>query len=378
MKETRPPSNPVYIVGSGSYLPGAPIPFSEIENVLGELTQAPTKIQKWIKRTHGVMAELLDIDYVHYGIDPATREFNEDNISMAVAAAKKALDAAQLAPADIDLICYGSAHQDQMPTASAQIQEALGIDVCEELAIHANCTSAYKALYLGHQLIKGGQNRNVLVLSANMASSELRAEYYNQQLVDKESLFLRWFLCDGAGALVLSDTPRSKGCFALETSFIESIGGNRKSLMFNHRPAYWLNPQEEYDKGLHHLRQRFRNELSTSTFQEEGGSIFFKGFQRMMQKSEMSLDDIRIFQINLPAKHIVDSIVDEFSTTGMNKSVFYSKLNQLGYCGPPMAFICLDKIIREENFKAGDCVASFVTEVSKFMQAGYVIRYDNI
>lgn len=378
MKEKDTTQNEVYIIGSGSYLPGPPVPFHDIENVLGELDNAPAKLQKWIKRTHGVMAELLDIDYVHYGIDRQTGEFNEDNITMAVAAAQKALDAAGISAAEIDLICYGSAHQDQMPTASVQIQEALGIEVCEELSIHANCTSAYKAFYLGHQLIKSGQNRNVLVISANMASSELRADYYNQQLVDKESLFLRWFLCDGAGALVLSATPKNTAHFAIETSFIESIGGKRSSLMFNQRPAYWMNPKEEFEKGAHHLRQQFRNALSTSVFQEEGGSIFFNGFQRMMKKSTSKIDDIRIFQINLPAKHIVDSIIDEFDKTGIDRSVFYSKLNQLGYCGPPMVFICLDKIIREETFIPGECVVSFVTEVSKFMQAGYVIRYQGI
>lgn len=378
MNEKDSSVRPVYIIGSGSYLPGPPIEFRDIEKILGELEHAPKKIQKWIKRTHDVMGELLDIDYVHYGIDKQTGEFNEDNISMAVGAAKKALDAAKLSAQEIDLICYGSAHQDQMPTASVRIQEALGIEICEELSIHANCTSAYKALYLGHQLIRSGQNRNVLVVSANMSSSELHASYYNQQLVDKESLFLRWFLCDGAGALVLSATPRNDAHFAIETTFIESIGGKRTSLMFNHRPAYWMNPKEEFEKGFHHLRQQFRNALSTSIFQEDGGSIFFKGFQRMMQKSHVTLDDIRIFQINLPAKHIVDSIIDEFDTAGISRSVFYSKLNQLGYCGPPMVFICLDKIIREEQFNSGECLASFVTEVSKFMQAGYVIRYENI
>jgi 3-oxoacyl-[acyl-carrier-protein] synthase III len=368
--------NTVYICGSGSYLPGKPVAFDDIPKVLGELDQAPDKIRKWINRTHPVMRELLDIKYVHYAIDPETRAFTEDNITMAVAAAKKALDAAGLAPEDVDLICYGSAHQDQMPTASVRIQEALGIETCDELSIHANCTSAYKALYLGHQLIKNGQNRNALILSANMASSELRAEYYNQPLVDKESLFLRWFLSDGAGALVLSSEKRHSHDLRVETTFIESIGGKRPSLMFNLRPALWLNPQQEFEQGYHHLRQRFRNALATSDFQEPDGSIFLKGFQRMMARSLVSLDDIRYFQINLPTKHIVDSIKEEFLQMGIDGAVFYSKLDQLGYCGPPMAFICLDKIIREERFNPGDCVASFVTEVSKFMQAGYVLTYD--
>jgi len=368
--------NAVYICGSGSYLPGKPVAFDDIPKVLGVLDRAPDKIRRWIDRTHPVMRELLDIEYVHYAIDPETRAFTEDNITMAVAAAKKALDAAGLAPADIDLLCYGSAHQDQMPTASVRIQEALGIDTCDELSIHANCTSAYKALYLGHQLIKGGQNRNALVLSANIASSELRAEYYNQPLVDKESLFLRWFLSDGAGALVLSSEKRHPQDLRVETTYIESNGGKRPSLMFNLRPALWLNPKEEYELGYHHLRQRFRNALATSDFQEPDGSIFLKGFQRMMAESSAAIDDIRTFQINLPTKHIVDSIKEEFLQMGIEGSVFYSKLDQLGYCGPPMAFICLDKIIREEQFNSGDCVVSFVTEVSKFMQAGYVLTYD--
>jgi len=37
-----------------------------------------------------------------------------------------------------------------------------------------------------------------------------------------------------------------------------------------------------------------------------------------------------------------------------------------------MALICLDRILREERVEPGRRVASFVTEVSKFMQAGYV------
>lgn len=368
----------VYICGSGSYLPGNPVAFDDIDKVLGELRGVSTKIAKWLKRSQPVMKELLDIEYVHYGIDPQTRKFTEDNISMAVAAAQKALSHSGIDPEEIDLICYGSAHQDQMPTASVRIQEALGIEICDEFSIHANCTSAYKALYLAHQLVASGKNRTALVLSANMASSELRAEYYNQELVDKESLFLRWFLSDGAGALVLSSERRYSKGFEIDTTFVESIGGRRASLMYNLRPALWLNPLEEYEKGLHHLRQQFRNALSTGEFRDEEGSIFYKGFLRMLAGSTVELGDIRFFQINLPTKHIVDSIVEEFRGTGMEESVFYSKLDQLGYCGPPMVFICLDKIIREETLADGHCVASFVTEVSKFMQAGYILRYDAV
>ena len=84
-------NHPVYIAGSGTYLPGEPIPFENADTVLGELNEAPQKIQKWIARMKPVMAELLDIKYLHYAIVPKTREFTDDNISMSVKSARIAL-----------------------------------------------------------------------------------------------------------------------------------------------------------------------------------------------------------------------------------------------------------------------------------------------
>jgi 3-oxoacyl-[acyl-carrier-protein] synthase III len=369
-------SRPVTVVGSGAYLPGEPIPAADIERMLGPLSEAPPRIQKWIASTGTVLRELLDIRHVHYAIDPQTREFTDDNVTMSVHSARQALEAAGMAADEIDLICYGSAHQDQMPTASVRIQEALGIAACDELSIHANCTSAYKALYLAHQLIAAGQNRNALVISSSMSSSELRAEYYNQAKVDKESLFLRWFLSDGAGALVLSGDPGRASRYHVEHTYIESVGGTRPSLMFNHRPAYWLNPRQEYEQALHHLRQNFRNTLGTEVFQEEGGSVFFKGLQRMLRRGAIQVERIKRFQVNLPAKHIAESVAEECTALGIPREALYSRLDELGYCGPPMALIALDCILREERLEPGDRIVSFVTEVSKFMQAGYSIRYD--
>lgn len=365
---------PVYVAGTGRFLPGAPIPVEDIDRMLGPLDGAPPQVRRWVQNAGPVMRELLAIRRVHYALDPVTRQPTHDNVTMATAAARAALDQAGLGPEAVELLCYGSAHQDQMPTASVRIQEALGIERCAELSIHANCTSAYKAVYLAwHQLATGAYDTAV-VASASVASSELRAEYYNQALVDKESLFLRWFLCDGAGALVLTTRPPPGQKLLLEHAHIESIGGKKPSLMFNQRPAYWLNPKEEFEQGLHHLRQRFRDELASSTFQEEGGSVFFNGLKRMLAKGSISTDSIRFFQVNLPARHVVDSVVEECERIGIPRAALYTKLDEEGYSGPPMPLICLDRIVREEALRPGERVVSFVTEVSKFMQAGYSVR----
>jgi 3-oxoacyl-[acyl-carrier-protein] synthase III len=364
----------IKLAGTGSYLPGESIPMDEIDRYLGELPDAPQKVRRWLERIRPLMKEMLDIEYYHFAIDPVTRQFTEDNITMSVKAAQQALSDAKMEAGSIDLILYGSAHQDQMPTASVRIQEKLGIEQCGEISIHANCTSAYKALLLGYDLLKNGRYRNALVISSSMSSSELITEYYNQALVTKEELFLRYFLSDGAAALVLkAEDERSDGLF-VDHVYMESIGGNKPSAMGNKRPAYWMNPKEEFEKGYHHLAQMFQEELRAN-FHDPDGSVFLKGLKRMITKYGIDLSMLRFFQVNFPSKHITELVMEECETLGISRDTLYSKMSTMGYIGPPMALLCLDRIKKEEKLNPGDMLLSFVTEVSKFMQAGYVIRY---
>jgi 3-oxoacyl-[acyl-carrier-protein] synthase-3 len=368
-------NNSVRVTGSGSYLPGAQISIDDVDYYLGELTEAPKKIKDWLKRMKLMMKEMLEVENYYYAIDPVTREFTEDNVTMSVKAAEKALKMANIPATEIEFIAYGSAHQNQMPTASVRIQESLGIERCGEISIHANCTSAYKALLIAYDFIKSGRYKNALVISSGISSSELRSEYYNQPIVKKEELFLRYFLSDGAGAIVLQGDNSGAGGLYIENVYIESAGGKKPSAMKNQRPAYFMNPREEFDKGYHHLSQMFQNELRNN-FHEPDGTIFFNGLKRMLQRYPTDLSRLKYFQVNFPSKHIAEMVIEECEALGIKKDTLYTKISSMGYAGPPMVFICLDKLLREEQFNSGDLVLSFVTEVSKFMQAGFTLKYN--
>jgi 3-oxoacyl-[acyl-carrier-protein] synthase-3 len=320
------------------------------------------------------MKEMVEVENYYFAIDPVTREFTEDNISMSVKASVEALKMANTDAKDIEFIAYGSAHQDQMPTASVRIQEALGIERCGEVSVHANCTSAYKAFLIAYEFVKSGRYKNALVISSGISSSQLRAEYYNQPIVKKEELFLRYFLCDGAGAIVIERDNSGKSGLYVENIYIESTGGLKPSAMKDKRPAYWMNPSEEFDKGYHHLSQMFQNELRQN-FHEENGSVFLNGLKRMLEKYPTDISKLKYFQVNFPSKHISELVIEECAELGIHKESLYSKMSTMGYAGPPMVYICLDKMLREEPFNSGDLVLSFVTEVSKFMQAGFILKY---
>ncbi len=364
----------VRIAGTGSFLPGKPVTIDEVDYFLGPLSGAPVKIQKWLERMKRLMKDLLEVEHYYFAIDPVTREFTEDNITMSVKAAKQALLQAKLKPTDIDLIVYGSAHQDQMPTASVRIQEALGIEKCGELSIHANCTSAYKALLAAYDMLRLGRYKKALVVSSGISSSELRADYYNQPLIKKEEAFLRYFLSDGAGAVILEATTENKTGLYLQCATMESVGGKKPAAMLNRRPAYWMNPKEEFESGRHHLAQMFNEQLRVH-FNEEGGSIFHKGLKRMIEDYNIPVEKIRFFQVNFPSRHISELVMEECESLGIPKNKLYTKMSTMGYIGPPMVFVCLDQILREEKLANEDIILSFVTEVSKFMQAGFSLQW---
>lgn len=367
--------NRVKLIGSSYYLPGEAIPFEEVDHYLGPLDAAPEKIGKWLHRIKSVMAGILEVKQYYFAIDPITRAFTEDNITMSVKAATKALQTAGITAEDIDFIAYGSAHQDQMPTASVRIQEALGIEQCGEVSIHANCTSAYKALTVAYDFLRIGRYKRALVISSSMASSELRTEYYNLAKIKKEDIFLRYFLSDGAAALILESTDKSRdeGLF-LEHCHIESIGGNKPSAMGNQRPAYFMNPKDEYEQAYHHLSQVF-NEKLRDLFHEPDGSVFVKGLKRMLENHPIDKSKIRHFQVNFPSKHIADLIMDECEEIGIPRHTLFTRMSSMGYIGPPMVFACMAEICQEGGLNQNDIILSFVTEVSKFMQAGFVCQY---
>ena len=364
----------VNVAGIGSFLPGAPVPFDELNNILGDLTDAPPKIRKWIEKTTPIMKEMLGIDYYHYAIDPVTRLFTEDNLTMAEKASRAALKNAEMSPEDIELIVYGAPYMYEMPSPSAKLQEALGIESCSELSIHSNCTSIYKSILVASELLLSGRYSTALVVSSNMSSSTLRAEYYNQRIVNKEELFLRWYLCDGAGAIVLKRLPQKKEGFFLENTYMESIGGKKPSAMYMRHPSCYVSPLVSFENGYHHLAQAFQDELGKH-FHEEGGTVFTKGLGRMIDKYNINTNEITYFQINMPTKHVVDLIIEECSALGIRNDQIYSAIKNSGYAGPPAAIISLDKLTKEKEFKNGDLILSFVTEVSKFLQAGFTIRY---
>jgi len=366
----------VKLLGTSTYLPGEPIKFEDINDYIGPLTKAPEKLQKWMKRIQPVMNEMLGVEYCHYAFNNKTRSFDDDCLTMAVKASEMALKEAGIEAKDIDLLVYGGAYSQQIPPLSSRIQEELGIEICGEFHVHSNCTSVYKAIKIAHELLKTGEYKNALVVSSHIASSSFIPEFYNQELVTKNDVFLRWYLCDGAGAFVLSGVDEKKDGFFLENTYVESAGGKKASAMGNNFPYYANNPLLDYENGAHHTKQIYLNEMRDYAMDENNKTIFYQALKRMLVRQNIDLSALKYFVVNMPSKSVREYIATECEEFNISPDKFYSAIEQVGYAGPPAAIMSIDILLKEKkSFEDGDLIMSFVMEVSKFMQAGFTLRY---
>src|SRR5262245_20307506 len=100
----------------------------------------------------------------------------ETSSGMAVAAASRAIEASGLEASDIDLIISACAVPEQpIPAMAPLIQHGLGLSRSGIPAfdVNASCLSFVTAFDLAAQLIEARRNRNVLIVSSEIASRAL-------------------------------------------------------------------------------------------------------------------------------------------------------------------------------------------------------------
>lgn len=170
---------PVMIAGLGSYLPERVVTSAELERGWG-------LEPGWIMRVAGIRERRY-----------AT---HQTSAGMAAIAGRRALDAAGMAVADIDLIiAASSAPQQAIPCTAAFVQRELGApdgaSACFD--VNATCLSFLLALQSAAHLLAAGSYRAALVVSSEIAGP-------SRNMADPASACL---FGDAAAAAVLTRTP---------------------------------------------------------------------------------------------------------------------------------------------------------------------------
>ena len=173
------------ITGTGSYLPPRRLTNADLVTELGQ--RGIETSDEWIVERTGIRAR-------HFAAPDVTSS------DLGVEAARNALQAADLAPTDIDLIIVATSTPDMVfPSAACILQNKLGANGCPAFDVQAVCSGFIYALTVADAMIQSGAARRALVVGAEVFSRIL-------DFNDRTTCVL---FGDGAGAVVLeaSETP---------------------------------------------------------------------------------------------------------------------------------------------------------------------------
>ena len=371
-----------YITRSSVCLPNAPVENDQVEAILGQVGERPSRARRVVQRSNGIRRR-------YYVIDPATGKPNYTNASL-TAAAVRGLVHNGFALDEIACLACGTSNPDQlMPNHAVMVHGELGAPVCEVVATAGVCVSGATALKYGWMSVVSGSAPNAIVTGSETASLGLRAQHYDaERPTDAQALearpelafekdFLRWMLSDGAGALLIEPAPRPGLNLRIEWIDIFSYAHLLPACMY-------YGAEKEADGAL-------RSWLSFSTGEREKKSLFtltqdvkllndeviehtlVKPLGRVIPQRGLSPGDVDWFLPHYSSEYFRTPVANGLAKAGLPipQERWFTNLERVGNVGAASIYIMLDELFKSGRLRDGQRLLCWVPESGRF-SSGFI------
>jgi 3-oxoacyl-[acyl-carrier-protein] synthase-3 len=251
------------------------------------------------------------------------------------AAARQALERANLAPEDIEIIICATTTPDQiMPSTGALIQAQIGAVNAAGMDIFAACSGFLYGLTLVEPMIKTGQIKHALVIGA-----EVLTKYVDY--TDRGTCVI---FGDGAGAAVVGPVNSGKGILATK---IRSDGRYEEQLYAPGGGTKLGTTHETIDNRDHFFKMK-GNELFKVAVRSMADIS-----AEMLEKSGYTVDDIDLVIPHQANQRITDAVA---SRLGVPEEKVYSNIAEHGNTSSASIPIAMDECIQSGRIKEGSLV----------------------
>ena len=302
--------------GTGSCLPVRAMPNAEFARTLDTSDE-------WIQSRTGIRERRI--------AGPG-----ETTASMGLAAARQALERADLSPHDLDLIVCATVTPEMLfPSTACFIQAGLGCRPIAAFDVLAACSGFVYALAVGSQFIRTGTYRNVLVLGSETLS----------RIVDYTDRGTCILFGDGAGAAVLSAT-REPGR-GLRYFRLYADGSHPELLCLPGGGSRYPTSAQTLAEKMHVIKLNGREvyKFAVTRFQEL--------IQEALADCRLTADDIALVIPHQVNQRIIDSAVRHMA---FPPEKVMGNLDRYGNTSAASVPIALDEAMRTGRLRPGDNV----------------------
>lgn len=372
--------NPVYITRTGSFLPNDPVSNEQMESVLGQVGDRPSRSRKIILRSN-------QINTRYYAIDPATGKPNYTNAQLC-AEAVRALVGQGFSLEDISCLATGTSIADQiMPGHASMVHGELGSPPCEIASTSGVCVSGMTAFKYAWLNVATGEHQRAVAAGSEAASLTMKAENFEPEIASKiaaleanpelafEKDFLRWMLSDGAGAVLLqSQKPND---LALRVDWIDNV-----SYANEMDTCMYAGGRKEADGSLTGWQAVDRATCSAESFMAIKQDVkqlnehimpytATRTLPGLREKRGITPDQVDHF---LPhySSHFFRDRLDEcmrLADFGIDQSRWFTNLPEKGNTGAASIYIMIDELFKSGRLQRGEKLLCYIPESGRFSVA---------
>ncbi|MBF0196677.1 MAG: beta-ketoacyl-ACP synthase III [Planctomycetes bacterium] len=381
------PVGKVYITGAASFLPNNPISNEEIEDLLGRISDRPSRLCKKILANNGIKSR-------YYALDSITGRSTHTNAQMTAEAVNELANSCDFDLKQLNVLACGTSSPDQLqPHHGSMVHGELKCPPCEVVGFAGICCSGVAALKYGSMNIMSGLAANAIVTGSERVSALTRAGHFQAEVeVKEEELkqtpaiafsqdFLRWMLSDGAGAFLLQNEPaQGKMSYRLDWLELVSYANEMEACMYwgaqkqkDGTLRGWLDGEGEKDwvsHGYMNVGQDIKQlnpHIMPYTVR--------KTMEKIRQKRDVNANEIDWFLPHYSSEYFRDQVAENMRLAGVEIPFdkWFTNLTTKGNTGSASIYIMLDELMKSGRVKDGDRILCYVPESSRFSSAFFLL-----
>jgi 3-oxoacyl-[acyl-carrier-protein] synthase-3 len=311
----------IVIAGTGSYLPEKLLTNDQLyEQVTDfDVERAGRTLDDWVLDKVGIASR--------HRVAPG-----EGTSAMAVHAANRALDAAGLDAADLDLLILSTFTSDhRLPQSVSLVQAELGT-TAKSLQIETACCGFLDGTIVAKSLMETIGYQTALVVHSESCSA----------VMDHTEFMVGAIFGDGAGAVVLRNEPASTAGIL---SGVTSTDGTKASWL--RAGGGTLSPitAETLQTGEHLFKFDYKKIFADAVERLVESSM------EVLAKAGDSLDDVDWVIAHQANIRIIQAVADQ---VGMDHGKFLVNIDRVGNTSGATIPIALDEFTRDGTIKTGD------------------------
>lgn len=257
----------------------------------------------------------------------------ESTLTLSLDAAQKALDVANVSPAQLDLIIVATVTPEHIfPATACLVQDRLGAVNAGAFDLSAGCSGFIYALSLAADSIRAGSCRHVLVIGAETLS----------RIVDWTDRNTCVLFGDGAGAVVVSASETPGGILS---SALGSDGSGGDHLILPAGGSKFPASQETVEQKLHYTRMNGREVFRFAT------RTMDKATRLACEKANVSLEDVTLF---VPHQANIRIIKSAARSLKLDNDRVFTNLDRYGNTSAASIPIALCEAIEAERVHRND------------------------